>query len=97
MAIIVDDDIDPTDPVAIEYAISTRCQADKGLLIIPNAKGSSLDPSSDQVNLLTTKLGIDATASLLKDKERFEIAHIPGEDKLDLSHYVSNKLLHNTK
>lgn len=97
MAIIVDDDIDPTDPVAIEYAISTRCQADKGLLIIPNAKGSSLDPSSDQVNLLTTKLGIDATVSLLKDKERFEIAHIPGEDKIDLSHYVSNKLLHNTE
>ena len=91
MAIVIDDDIDPTDPVAIEYAISTRCQADKGLLIIPNAKGSSLDPSSDQINLLTTKLGIDATVSLLKDKERFEIAHIPGEDQLDLSHYVSNE------
>jgi 2,5-furandicarboxylate decarboxylase 1 len=94
MAIVVDDDIDPTDPIAIEYAISTRCQADKGILIIPNAKGSSLDPSSDQVNLLTTKLGIDATVSLLKDKERFEIAHIPGEDKLDLSNYISNSLIH---
>jgi 2,5-furandicarboxylate decarboxylase 1 len=90
IAIVVDDDIDPTDAVAVEYAISTRCQADKGLLIIPNAKGSSLDPSSDQVNLLTTKLGIDATVSLLKDKERFEIARIPGEDKMDLSDYVSN-------
>jgi 2,5-furandicarboxylate decarboxylase 1 len=89
IAIVVDDDIDPTDPVSIEYAISTRCQADKGLLIISNAKGSSLDPSSDQVNLLTTKLGIDATVSLLKDKERFEIARIPGEDKIDLSNYVS--------
>jgi 3-polyprenyl-4-hydroxybenzoate decarboxylase len=94
MAIVVDDDIDPTDPIAIEYAISTRCQADKGILIIPNAKGSSLDPSSDQVNLLTTKLGIDATVSLLKDKERFEIAAIPGEDKLDLSNYISNSLIH---
>ena len=94
IAIVVDDDIDPTDPIAIEYAISTRCQADKGILIIPNAKGSSLDPSSDQVNLLTTKLGIDATVSLLKDKERFEIAHIPGEDKLDLSNYISNSLIH---
>jgi 2,5-furandicarboxylate decarboxylase 1 len=97
IAIVVDDDIDPTDPVSIEYAISTRCQADKGLLIIPNAKGSSLDPSSDQVNLLTTKLGIDATVSLLKDKERFEIARIPGEDKIDLSHYIPHKLLDNTK
>ncbi len=97
IAIVVDDDIDPTDAVAVEYAISTRCQADKGLLIIPNAKGSSLDPSSDQVNLLTTKLGIDATFSLLKDKERFEIAHIPGEDKIDLSHYMPNKLIDTTK
>jgi anhydromevalonate phosphate decarboxylase len=90
IAVVVDDDIDPTDPVAVEYAISTRCQADKGLLIIPNAKGSSLDPSSDQVNLLTTKLGIDATCSLLKDRERFEIARIPGEDRMDLSNYVSD-------
>src|ERR671918_360857 len=96
MAIVVDDDIDPTDPIAIEYAISTRCQADKGILLIPNAKGSSLDPSSDQVNLLTTKLGIDATVSLFKDKERFEIARIPGEDQLDLSNYISNKPIHNT-
>lgn len=94
IAIVVDDDIDPTDPVAVEYAISTRCQADKGLLIIPNAKGSSLDPSSDQVNLLTTKLGIDATVSLLKDRERFEIARIPGQDKVDISNYVSNRVLH---
>jgi 2,5-furandicarboxylate decarboxylase 1 len=97
IAIVVDDDIDPTDAVAVEYAISTRCQADKGLLIIPNAKGSSLDPSSDQVNLLTTKLGIDATVSLLKDKERFEIARIPGEDKMHLSDYVSNNLIDSTK
>jgi UbiD family decarboxylase len=94
IAIVVDDDIDPTDPVAVEYAISTRCQADKGLLIIPNAKGSSLDPSSDQVNLLTTKLGIDATVSLLKDKKRFEIARIPGQDTVDIPNYVSNRVLH---
>jgi 3-polyprenyl-4-hydroxybenzoate decarboxylase len=66
-------------------------------LIIPNAKGSSLDPSSDQVNLLTTKLGIDATVSLFKDKERFEIARIPGEDKIDLSQYLPNKLIDSTK
>jgi 3-polyprenyl-4-hydroxybenzoate decarboxylase len=56
--------------------------------MIPNAKGSSLDPSSDQDNLLTTKLGIDATATILKAKERFEIARIPGEEKVDLSDYL---------
>lgn len=88
MATVVDVDIDPTDPVAVEYAIVTRSQADKDFIIIPNAKGSSLDPSSDQTHLLTTKLGIDATASLLKPKEGFEIAKIPGEEKTKLSDYL---------
>lgn len=88
MATVVDHDIDPADPVAVEYAVTTRCQADKGFIIIPNAKGSSLDPSSDQANLLTTKVGIDATATLLKPKERFEIAKIPGENKTRLSDYL---------
>jgi len=88
MAIIVDDDIDPTNPIEVEYAISTRCQADRDLLIVPNAKGSSLDPSSDQNNLITTKMGIDATASLLKPKDRFEIAKIPREGKIKLSDYL---------
>ena len=90
MAIVVDDDIDPTSPVSVEYAMSTRCQADKGLLIITNAKGSSLDPSSDQENLLTTKVGIDATATLIKPRERFEIAKIPGEENIKLSDYISH-------
>ncbi|WP_458719354.1 UbiD family decarboxylase [Candidatus Nitrosocosmicus sp. R] len=87
-AIIVDEDINPWNPVEVDYALSTRTQADKDYLIITNAKGSSLDPSSDQTNLLTTKLGIDATISLLKDKERFEIAKIPGADNIDIKKYV---------
>lgn len=88
MATVVDTDIDPTDPVAVEYAIATRSQADRDIIIMPNAKGSSLDPSSDQTNLLTTKLGIDATASLLKPKEGFEIAKIPGGEKTQLADYL---------
>ena len=88
IAIVVDDDIDPTNPTEVEYAISTRCQADKDLIAIPNSKGSSLDPSSDQNNLLTTKMGIDATATLLKSKDRFEIAKIPRVEKIRLSDYL---------
>jgi UbiD family decarboxylase len=91
MAIVVDDDINPSNPTEVEYAISTRCQADKGLLIIQNVKGSSLDPSSDQQNLLTTKFGIDATASLLKPKEGFEIAKIPGEKNINISDYIKSR------
>jgi 2,5-furandicarboxylate decarboxylase 1 len=88
MAIVVDDNINPTDPNAVEYAIATRCQADRDFIIIANAKGSRLDPSSDEDNLLTTKVGIDATATTLKAKERFEIAKIPREEKVDLSKYL---------
>src|ERR1044072_1847817 len=87
-AIIVDEDINPLNPVEVDYAVSTRTQADKDFLLITNAKGSSLDPSSDQTNLLTTKLGIDATISLLKDRERFEVAKIPGADSIDISKYL---------
>jgi UbiD family decarboxylase len=90
-AIVVDDDINPDDPVEVEYAISTRAQADKDILIITNVKGSSLDPSSDQNNLLTTKLGIDATISLLKDKERFEIAKIPGMENIDIKDFIEER------
>jgi 3-polyprenyl-4-hydroxybenzoate decarboxylase len=57
-------------------------------VIITGAKGSSLDPSSDQQNLLTTKVGIDATATLLKPKSRFEIGRIPGEENIKLLDYT---------
>lgn len=85
---VVDDDIDPTDPVAVEYAIATRFQADKDLVIISKVRGSSLDPSSDQKNLLTAKMGLDATKSFSKRKEGFEIAKIPGYDKMSVKSYL---------
>ncbi|MEM0117115.1 MAG: UbiD family decarboxylase [Conexivisphaerales archaeon] len=80
--IVVDEDIDPEDPVSVEYALATRFQASRGLVIIKGAKGSSLDPSSDQQRLLTDKMGIDATASLEKGWERFEQGKIPNQDEV---------------
>lgn len=88
MVTIVDDDIDPSDPVAVEYAMATRFQADRDLTVIENVRGSSLDPSSDQKNLLTSKLGVDATRPLTKRKEGFEIAKIPKADKFSLKDYL---------
>ena len=89
LAIVVDDDINPLDIKSVEFAIATRFQGDKGLIVVPNAKGSSLDPSSDQENLITTKVGIDATVSLFKKRERFEIVKIPDEDAIDVKEYIS--------
>ena len=86
--IVVDDDIDPSDPVAVEYALATRFQADKDVVIVSKVRGSSLDPSSDQKNLLTAKMGIDATKSFSKRSEGFEIAKIPGAEKISLKNYL---------
>jgi UbiD family decarboxylase len=88
MITVVDEDIDPNNAVDIEYAMATRFQADKDLIVIKKVRGSSLDPSSDQKNLLTAKLGIDATRPLSKRAEGFEVAKIPNEDKTSLKNYL---------
>jgi len=75
--IVVDSDIDINNLEDVEWAIATRFQADKDLIVIPNIRGSSLDPSADQENALTAKMGIDATRSLFKPKEKFMKAIIP--------------------
>jgi len=87
MVTIVDEDIDPNNPESVEYAIATRFQADRDLVIIKNVRGSSLDPSSDQKRLRTAKMGIDATKSFMKRKEGFEIAKIQNENRISLKDY----------
>jgi len=77
MVVVVDDDINVDNPYDVEWAIATRFQADEDLVIVSKVRGSSLDPSADQKTLLTSKLGVDATRSLLKPHEGFERARIP--------------------
>ncbi|ABK78346.1 3-polyprenyl-4-hydroxybenzoate decarboxylase [Cenarchaeum symbiosum A] len=84
---VVDEDIDPGSAEQVEYAMATRFQADRDLVIIRDVRGSSLDPSSDQKNLKTAKMGIDATRPLRKRPEGFEIARIPGLKRTSLENY----------
>jgi len=56
--IVVDKDIDIYDDRAVEWAVATRFQASRGLLVVNNAAGSSLDPSTEGT---TSKVAIDAT------------------------------------
>ncbi len=71
--VVVDEDIDIYDDRDVEWAIATRFQADRDLVIVPNARGSSLDPSAEKS--LTAKWGIDATKPLDR-KEEFERARL---------------------
>ncbi len=79
-AIAVDSDIDPYDMEQVEWAIATRFRGDEDLLVIPNVRVSSLDPSSDQEKELGCKVGFDATKPL--GKEGFERPTIPVSDEV---------------
>src|ERR1051326_54971 len=78
--IVVDDDIDPFDPMQVDWAMATRFQADKDAIIIPRIACSTLDPSCPEARV-TAGLGIDATAPM-KDRWRFEKVEIPGVEKV---------------
>ncbi len=84
---VVDEDIDPGSAEAVEYAMATRFQADRDLVTVKDVRGSSLDPSSDQRNLRTAKMGIDATRPLDKRPGGFELAKIPRQDRYELGDY----------
>ncbi|BDZ70002.1 UbiD family decarboxylase [Methanobacterium petrolearium] len=68
--VVVDEDVDIFDAEDIEYAIATRVKGDEDILIVPGARGSSLDPCA-KPDGTTTKVGVDATKPLDK-LEKFE-------------------------
>jgi 2,5-furandicarboxylate decarboxylase 1 len=62
--VVVDDDVNPFDPHDVEWAIATRFQADRNLVVFEDQPGSSLDPSARHVpgqKTRTAKMGLDAT------------------------------------
>jgi 2,5-furandicarboxylate decarboxylase 1 len=86
--VIVDEDVDIYSPNAIEWAIATRFQGDKDLVIKPDQSGSSLDPSGKHETgkkTLTTKIGVDATIPTDVDKSKYEIVKY---NKVDIDDYL---------
>lgn len=71
--VIVDDDVDVTDPGEVAWALAVRLQADRDILMIPNAMGIAEDPSSYGFGSrlerrgMVTKTAIDATMPLEAD------------------------------
>jgi 2,5-furandicarboxylate decarboxylase 1 len=58
--VVVDEDIDIYDDAQVLWAIATRSQWDRDLIVMPGCLGSQLDPSAAR-SALSTKGGIDAT------------------------------------
>ena len=80
--IIVDDDVDVHDPEQVEWAVATRFQADRDLVVVGDALGSILDPSAEHG--ISAKMGMDATRPLKYEGLTFTRTRIPGEEAVDL-------------
>jgi 2,5-furandicarboxylate decarboxylase 1 len=85
-AIVVDEDVNPEYHQEVEWALATRFQGDRDLIIIPDLRGQPIDPSSKE-GFLTAKIGMDATRP---KKEGFERVDTPREVKYRLASILKN-------
>ncbi len=81
-AVVVDPDVDIHDPQEVEWAVATRFQADRDLIVVTDAQGSKLDPSAR--GGVGAKMGLDATAPLDAAPMKFTRIRVPGEADVDL-------------
>jgi 2,5-furandicarboxylate decarboxylase 1 len=92
--VVVDDDIDVNNPTEVEWAIATRVQGDRDVIIIPGARAKPLDPSlyitPGQVPI-GAKVGIDATIGEGIPKERFERISYAYFDRAKIADYAAGK------
>lgn len=74
LVVVVDDDIDLLDEDRVLWSLSTRVQADRDVVILPQkiGMGCVLDPSSDEMNR-SSKMGIDATEPLSGFSKRIKM------------------------
>ncbi len=77
---VVDKDIDIYDPLQVEWAMATRFQGDRDLVILDKEPGSSLDPSAESGTKLTTKMGFDLTAPIDETRRHYEKVPYPDVD-----------------
>lgn len=66
IVIIVDEDIDPFNLNEVMWALTTRFRAERDLVLVPYAPGSTLDPASHPRGLVTRMI-MDATKPLPPD------------------------------
>ncbi len=74
---VVDEDIDPWDPVAVDWARTNRMRLERDLLLVPNAGTDRSEPM--EAGGLVTKVGFDATAKANDRAEGNERARPPGQ------------------
>jgi 2,5-furandicarboxylate decarboxylase 1 len=93
-AVVVDGDVDITDHEHVLWALTTRFQGDRDLIVVPNVAGTEMDPSSYSLTerfaegQLRTQVGFDATKPVgVPFRERADILGSP-YDAINVDEYV---------
>ena len=93
--VVVDDDIDVFNGEQVEWAIATRVQGDRDIMIIPGARAKPLDPSlavmPPGVVPTGAKVGIDATISEGIPRERYQRISYAYADRAKIGDYLQGK------
>jgi UbiD family decarboxylase len=71
--IVVDDDIDPLDSLAVEWAIATRVQAHRDIEILAEMPSTSIDPSLPASEQTRTARG----SKIIIDATRYDVRNYP--------------------
>lgn len=88
LVIVVDEDIDIYNPLEVEWAVNTRVQAERDVIILPTMYSPTLDPSAPAPRS-SSKMGIDATAPLGK-REEYARVYTPGQDEPYITEMLMN-------
>lgn len=75
--VIVDEQIDPWNADAVEWARVFHARAERDILLVPAARTDRSDPLEQDLTI--TKLGVDATMKPAERKEGWDFARVPVE------------------
>src|SRR5689334_989646 len=93
--VVVDDDIDVFDPADVEWAIATRVQGDRDIMVVTHARAKPLDPSLPDTPVgvvpTTAKVGIDATIPEGVPRERYDRITYAHADRARIGDYLKGK------
>jgi 2,5-furandicarboxylate decarboxylase 1 len=81
--VVVNEDVDIRNSEMVEWAVATRFQADRDLVVVADTQGSKLDPSTQHGR--GAKMGLDATIPHDADPFRFKRIRVPGQEDIVLS------------
>ncbi|MGH3089428.1 MAG: UbiD family decarboxylase [Rubrobacteraceae bacterium] len=84
---VVDEEVNIFDPEEVEWAMATRFQAERDLIVVHGAEGSKLDPSSD--GGVSSKMGFDCTVPLESEPFDYLRIRIPGYEEVEPEDYLA--------